>query len=216
MKIAQLATVIALGMSGLAQAGTPVQLSLPGVNLPNSESVSGVRLSFLYGQTNRVHGLDLPLFALSDTDEFVGLQMGLGLGAGRVRQSFKGVAMSTFNWHQGSDVGVNLAAVNLAHDVKGVNLAGLVNVTNDVHGVNLAGLVNYTGGVRGLNLAPVNIANGNAMASVGVINYADTATFQLGLINATQHLEGIQIGLGNYAPNGILPVMPLVNFNKSF
>lgn len=201
---------------GVAQAATPVQLSLPGVNLPASEQVTGVRLDLLYGKTQQVKGLDLPLFALSDTNDFTGLQLGLGLGAGRVRNHFKGIAVTLFNWHEGQDVGGNLGFVNYTRSVSGVNLGGIANVTGDVYGLNVAGLVNYTGGVRGLNFAPVNVSRGKALASIGFVNYADSATFQLGFFNATQHLDGIQIGLGNYAPNGILPVMPLVNFSKSF
>lgn len=215
MRIAYGLTALALACCTAAQAATPVQLSLPGVNLPAAERVEGVRLDLLYGQTQQVTGLDLPLFALSDTNDFSGLQLGLGLGAGRVRNSFKGVAVTLFNWHEGRDVGGNLGLVNYNQHLQGVNLAGVANVTGDVYGINAASFVNVTGDVRGLNLAAVNVSRGNALASVAFINYAERATFQLGFFNATQHLDGIQIGLGNYAPNGILPVMPLVNFNKS-
>ena len=200
MKLRLLAAAVTLSCASWAQASTPVQLSLPGVNLPASQQVTGARLSVLYGQTGSVTGLDLPLFALSDTNNFTGVQLALGFGAARVRQSFKGVSVTAFNWHEGRDLGVNLGFVNLTNQAQGLN-AGFVNVGNSM---------------QGLNFGAVNIAQGNALANVGYVNYAERPTFQLGFFNATQHLDGVQIGLGNYAANGIFPVLPLINISKSF
>ena len=87
----------ALTLCGVAQASTPVQVSLPGVNLPASHQVEGARASFLYGRTGQVKGIDLPVFALSDVDQFSGLQLGVFLGAGRVRHQFGGVAINAIN-----------------------------------------------------------------------------------------------------------------------
>ncbi len=70
--------------------------------------------------------------------------------------------------------------------------------------------------MKGLNWGAVNIAQGNALANVGFVNYAERTTFQLGFVNATKHLDGLQIGLANYAENGIFPILPLINFKKSF
>jgi len=200
MQLRLLAAAVTLSCASWAQASTPVQLSLPGINLPASQQVSGARLSVLYGQTGSATGLDVPLFALSDTNHFTGIQFALGVGAARVRQSFNGVALTAINWHEGRDQGVNI---------------GLVNLTNQAQGLN-AGLVNVGNSMQGLNFGMVNIAQGNALANVGFVNYAERTTFQLGLFNATQHLDGVQIGLGNYAANGIFPVLPLINISKSF
>lgn len=176
----------ALTLCGVAQASTPVQISLPGMNLPASNQVEGARASFIYGRSGQVKGLDLPIFALSDVDQFSGLQLGIFFGAARVRHQFNGVAINAVNWHEGQDTGLNL---------------GLVNLTNHV---------------QGLNWGAVNVAKGNALANVGFVNYAERTTFQFGFINATQHLDGLQIGLANYAANGVFPILPLVNFQKSF
>ena len=46
------------------------------------------------------------------------------------------------------------------------------------------------------------------LANVGFVNYAERTTFQLGFVNATKHLDGLQIGLANYAENGIFPILP--------
>ena len=131
-----------LALSGVSHASTPIQVSLPGINLPASHQVEGARASFLYGRTGQVKGIDLPILALSDVDQFSGLQLGVFLGAGRVRHQFNGVAINAVNWHEGQDKGVNL---------------GFVNLTNNV---------------QGLNWGAVNIAKGNALANVGFVNYA--------------------------------------------
>ncbi len=114
----------ALTLCGIAQASTPVQVSLPGVNLPASHQVEGARASLLYGRTGQVKGIDLPIFALSDVDQFSGLQLGIFLGAGRVRHQFGGVAINAINWHEGQDTGVNLGLVNLTNNVQGLNWGG--------------------------------------------------------------------------------------------
>lgn len=111
----------ALALAGTAQASTPVQISLPGINLPSSHQVEGARASFLYGRTGQVKGIDLPVFALSDVDQFTGLQLGIFFGAGRVRHQFGGVAINAVNWHEGQDTGVNLGFVNLTNNVQGLN-----------------------------------------------------------------------------------------------
>lgn len=114
----------ALALAGTAQASTPVQISLPGINLPSSHQVEGARASFLYGRTGQVKGIDLPVFALSDVDQFTGLQLGIFFGAGRVRHQFGGVAINAVNWHEGQDTGVNLGFVNLTNNVQGLNWGG--------------------------------------------------------------------------------------------
>ncbi|MGL5948485.1 MAG: VC2662 family protein [Aeromonas sp.] len=186
MKLTPFALLAAALCASSAQASTAVQLSLPGVNLPSDQQVEGVRGSFIYGKTSRVEGIDLPIFALSDTQRFTGLQLGVFFGAGRVRGQFEGVAINAFNWHHGNDTGVNVAFVNLVNNVNGINLAF------------------------------ANLGQGNSLASVAAFNYAPRATFQLGFVNATQRLDGLQIGFVNYAANGVLPILPLVNFSKSF
>ena len=115
----------ALTLAGVAQASTPVQISLPGVNLPSSNQVEGARASFLYGRTGQVKGIDLPVFALSDVDQFTGLQLGVFFGASRVRHQFGGVAINAVNWHEGQDTGLNLGFVNLTNNVKAVSYTHL-------------------------------------------------------------------------------------------
>jgi hypothetical protein len=189
-------------LSALLLAGTtwavPMQLSLPGVNLPAGD-VHGARFNVLYGETSNVKGVNLSL-GLSEMQNFTGVDVGLFFGVSHVKQNFKGLAINFVNWHEGQDRGVNMAFVNSANKVSGINFGG----------------VNLNNGTDGLNWGGVNVVRGQSLVDIGIINYAERTHFQFGLINATHHLEGLQIGLVNYAANGILPILPLVNFNKSF
>ncbi|MFM2486473.1 VC2662 family protein [Celerinatantimonas yamalensis] len=182
------AIVIAMAsifLSSMAHA-TGAQLSVPLHNFPDSNHVHGVRFSFLYGKTKNVSGLDLPIFALSDIDNFKGVQFSPFIGIGHIHGKFQGIGINLVNWHEGDDTGVNIGLVNFTHNVQGVNL-GAVNINSD-----------------------------QSLVDIGLVNYAPSTTFQLGFVNATQNLQGLQIGLINYAANGIVPILPIVNFNKNF
>ena len=44
---------------------------------------------------------------------------------------------------------------------------------------------------------------------------SDSSTVQLGFVNVTQRIKGVQIGFLNVASNGFLPVFPFFNFPKN-
>jgi len=167
-------------------AAAPLQFSIPGQNMPASQQVEGVRLSLLNGRTSSVSGLDISVLGLSEVDSLKGVEIGFFFGASRIKREFTGAAFSLMNWHEGRDAGLNMGFVNLVNEV------------------------------RGLNFGAVNISQGNSLANIGVINYAERASFQFGIFNAAKRLDGVQIGIVNYAENGVIPVLPLVNFSKSF
>ena len=93
----------ALTLAGVAQASTPVQISLPGVNLPSSNQVEGARASFLYGRTGQVElatdrlpdelhrsTRDVGLAGLGNSHDGIGPETGAGelhgnVGAGDTR-----------------------------------------------------------------------------------------------------------------------------------
>jgi hypothetical protein len=201
--------VLMLSFSAFAASA---QISVPGKNIPGDESVSGVRLSLLHGETAIVKGLDISILGLSDMDNFTGLELGLFFGANRVKNEFKGLSLGLVNWHEGYDTGANLGFVNYVNDVNGVNFA-FANYSTGDSMINLAA-VNYVEYESMVNFGFVNITQGTSMVDVGFVNYADATSFQLGLINATKALDGLQIGFVNYAENGVFPVLPIVNFRK--
>lgn len=159
----------------------------PTLNILEGDKVTGLRIPVFFAKTEKVTGMDFNLFA-SEVDEITGYQGGIFMGAGiytRVNKRFRGLGFSIVNLHGG--------------DSKGM-LVGIMNITNDFKGLKL-GLINYSRKRSGWE--------------VGVINNSEEAFFQLGLINMTDKIDGLQIGLVNIAKNGVLPVMPLVNFNWS-
>jgi hypothetical protein len=207
--------VIFLGVMMLSFSAFGVssaQLSVPGSNIPQGEDVAGVRLSLLHGETANVKGLDLSILGLSDMDNFTGLELGLFFGANRITNEFKGLSLGLLNWHEGYDTGANLGFVNYVNDVNGVNFAAVNYSTGDSM-INIAA-VNYVEYESLVNFGFINVSQDRSLVDIGFYNYAESAYFQLGFINATQNLEGLQIGLINYAENGVLPILPFINFKK--
>ncbi len=196
-----LAMLATLSLSQTAIANElPAQFSTVGLNAPTGQDVNGFRLALLHGQTESVQGFDMAVLGLSEADKLEGVSFNLLLGASKVNKEFSGASFSLFNWHLGNDTGFNMALVNNTNQVKGVNLA-MVNLSKTVAGANI-GLVNYSDRL--------------SLVDFGVMNYAKTTKFQIGIFNMTENLQGLQIGLLNYAENGVVKILPLINFQQSF
>ncbi|QFI39604.1 hypothetical protein FR932_18175 [Moritella marina ATCC 15381] len=196
-----LAMLATLSLSQAAIANElPAQFSTVGLNAPAGQDVDGFRLALFHGQTETVQGFDMAVLGLSEVDKLEGVSFNLLLGASKVNKEFSGASFSLFNWHLGRDTGFNMALVNNTHHVKGVNLA-MVNLSKTVAGANI-GLINYSDRL--------------SLVDFGVMNYAKTAKFQIGIFNMTENLQGLQIGLLNYAENGVVKILPLINFQQSF
>ncbi len=95
------------------------------------------------------------------------------------------------NFSLDSRTGFSMAGIaNYSHEnTYGMSLAGITNVSRvDSTGFSVAGIANLSGGnVRGFHLAPVNIT-------------ADGFTgFQMGVVNVSRKLKGVQFGVINYS-----------------
>ena len=181
-------------------AKSAAQFSTVNFNYPNADKVEGFRFSTLHGKTANMKGLDLTLLGMSETDNFSGVSFSLFAGINKVNKHFSGVSLSAANWHLGQDEGLNIGLVNVTNSVKGVNF-GIVNLSNTVAGANI-GFINYN--------------KKFSLVDFGVMNIAKTAKFQFGIFNVAENLQGLQIGLLNYAENGVVKILPLVNFRKTF
>lgn len=193
-------TAFAADQQAPTTAKAAAQFSTIDFNYPNSDTVEGFRFSTLHGKTSSMQGLDLTVLGMSETDDFSGLSLGLFAGINKVNKSFSGVAFNTVNWHLGHDEGVNIGLLNSTNSVKGVNF-GIVNLSNSVAGANI-GFINYN--------------KKFSLVDFGVMNIAKTTKFQFGIFNIAENLQGLQIGLLNYAENGVVKILPLVNFRKTF
>jgi hypothetical protein len=95
-----------------------------------------------------------------------------------------GVLLAFFNWMPSKTTGLNMSTVNETGDVKGANLA----------------FVNYSEGDTAFDWAAVSISK--------------SSTVQLGIVNITENIKGVQIGLLNCAGNGLFKCLPFMNFAK--
>ena len=129
-----------MSMSVLAQAQSPIQLSLfPPVQLVDEGSaIQGLRLSLIYGKNTNVTGLDWGLINHTTSGLSKGVQWGLvGYNQGDflgwqgnfinfTEGNVEGLQWGFFN--QGGHVsGLQLGFVNYAHSMKGIQI-GLVNI----------------------------------------------------------------------------------------
>ncbi len=156
----------ALALSALisvpAFASTPVQLSIPGTNLP-AGNVEGVRLSVINGESADVTGLNFSLLGLSQVNNFTGVNFGLFLGANRTLNSMTGVEFGLVNWNDNVAKGVDFGLVNYT----GGNFTGLQS-----------GTFNYAGTLTGVQFGLVNATDHiNKGVQIGLINYDKSGTF---------------------------------------
>jgi len=175
---------IILAAPARAEDPAPIQFSFFDFNAPEKKAVSGVRFPAIYGKNGGdITGLDLQLLAFSEMDSMTGVSFPLLVaGANRIKGEMNGVSVGLFNWHEGQDTGLNL---------------GFLNITNNVNG---------------LNWSFVNVSEGHTVADVGAISVSQESNFQLGIVNVTQKLDGVQLGLLNCAKNGFLPCFILFNY----
>ena len=156
--IAAAALLAALLVAAPARAGEgkPFQLSLfpPAQIVPEGESVSGLRLSLIYGKNASVTGFDLSLIAAHATKDFTGVQWAL---VGLTDGNFLGWQGGFVNVTGGTMRGLQWGLYNQAKHVEGLQL-GFVNNTGTIHGLQL-GLINII--KQGGWLPVMVIANGN-------------------------------------------------------
>jgi len=184
MKRIKLLLGMLLLVSTMAFADTPIQLATLGnTNLPEG-NVTGVRFPLLYGKTDTVKGVDLHLLAVGETNNFTGVQFPLWIAGGNiVNNEFKGVGFGLFNLHKGQSTGAIFGFANITHNV------------------------------TGLDFGCVNISTGKTLVDIGFVNISKETTFNLGIFNMTDHLNGVQIGFINMAKNGFFPIFPFFNFD---
>lgn len=185
--------IISTFLPGAHAAVSPVGLGIVSpVQFPPSDfSITGARLSLLWGSHRNVYGLDF------------------GVVGNITKQDFTGIAASgIFNKTEGTTNAI------------GTQLAGVANWNNNktrVYGLQLASILNMNKAdstIAGLQVALINLGQHTAVygAQVGLYNKARSVYgFQIGLINEATDLHGIQIGLVNFHHKGLFVVSPIIN-----
>lgn len=174
-------------------AVTPVSLAIaPPVQFPSDEySITGVRLSVLWGHHRDIYGIDL------------------GVLGNMTDQDFYGIGVSgIFNKTTGTTF------------ITGLQLAGITNInTNKTRVVGIqaalgANVNTASSSVAGLQVSLANLSSHTDIYGfqVGLYNDAQAVYgFQIGLVNKTANLHGVQIGLINFNASGIFKVAPILN-----
>ncbi|MBP1648555.1 MAG: hypothetical protein H6Q30_2000 [Bacteroidetes bacterium] len=140
--------------SALAQSN-PVQLSLfnPVQIVPENQSVSGLRLSLIYGVNANMNGFDWGLVTKT-TGTFSGVQWG---GVGLVNRDFTGWQANFVSITDGS--------------FKGLQMSGIYSYADHVNGVQFS-LVNSAGSMKGIQIGLLNfIKRGGFMPVFPIVNW---------------------------------------------
>ena len=145
------------------------QFAAPGLRAPDDPRVNGVRVTAFYGENRRVRGLDLGLFAVSETTELTGFASIFGIY--RVRGDVVGAATAIVNLHEGTDRGLNLAFLNqIKRHESGANV-GVVNLGDRASTTDI-GMLNV-GGRSGIQVGAVNISDRLEGIQFGFLNIAE-------------------------------------------
>jgi hypothetical protein len=192
--ISSILIVASLVSAGSAYAfNSPISFGIaPPVQFPQSEfSVTGLRVSGLWGRHRDMYGIDL------------------GLGGNITDQRFVGIAVAgLFNVTHGQTTGIGLQAAGITN----------INTTKaNIYGLQLAGILNNNIGessVNGIMIALINKADHTVIrgAQIGLYNKAQSVYgLQIGVVNVCDNLHGLQIGLANFHTKGLFVVSPILN-----
>jgi hypothetical protein len=172
---------------------SPLSVNIvPPVQFPPSDfSVTGARVSALYGKHRDMYGIDI------------------GVLGNITEQRFVGAAVSgLFNMTHGNTT------------VLGLQLAAIANINTqktNVYGVQAALMSNWNeaeSSVTGLQFSVANVSPNTSIYGLqaGLYNKARSVYgFQIGLVNIANDLHGIQIGLVNFNHTGTFSVSPILN-----
>ena len=134
--------LLVIGNTNLFAQEKPIQLALfnPVQIAPEESSITGVRLSLLYGKNANMNGIDLGLVNVTTGDQ-VGVQWG---AVGYNEGNFNGWQDNIVSITKGDFVGLQSGAVTYnGSKMNGLQIA-IVNYAASLHGLQL-GLINIIG-----------------------------------------------------------------------
>ncbi|WP_061235824.1 LA_2272/LA_2273 family lipoprotein [Leptospira weilii] len=177
------------------------------LKLPPKTKTEILRVNLLYGETNRMHGINLGIVN-AITERLIGAQLGIVNGAeegtgiqigaiNNAKPSFVLLKIGIFNLNFFLDSGRPLpedTQESIERRIKG-DLALSIGVANLASGRVNVGLFNYG---YGLNAGLVNWNAGYSGISIGAVNIGEKENFQIGILN--------------FCKEGLLPFMVVVNY----
>lgn len=189
----------------------------------SAETTNNISMNLLWGVSGGVDGLEVGGMMNTVRKDVKGFQAA-GFG-NRVGRNVTGTQVGgIFNKNSGTTTGLQAAGViNLTNDVQAAQAAGAINwARGDVAGLQASGLMNRVGGdAAALQVGGLfNLNKGNAKVQVGglmnrahnveimqfggLINVAggEVKGFQVALINVSDTVSGVPIGLINIVKHG--------------
>ena len=155
---------------------------------PSQEkNVKGLRISLLGAYNENVEGLDMTFIGISGTKKSKGGQI-IGGGLNFTNE---------MDGMQAVGIGINYSSTFSTYQIAGIGINYAENTTIQI----------------GMSL---NAAS-KSLTQIGIVNYSETTNFQVGFLNITKYLDGIQIGFLNIVLKPTAPygyVLPF--FNMSF
>lgn len=131
-------------------------------------------------------------------NNFIGMQTG-GI-YNKVGGNFLGLQTSGIaNKVDGDFTGLQIAGIhNESGDVKHVQISGISNEAEDVEGVQIAGIVNNAGHVRGVQIGLINRSEELDGIALGLVNISKSGSVHL--VSWASDVEDFQVGV-KFAPN---------------
>jgi hypothetical protein len=213
-------TGIAVGGLGLGVGRDLTGLSAGGLGIGVGNNLHGAAVGGLgVGVGDNARGIVIGGLGSGVGEDATGIVLG-GIGAG-VGGDATGIFVGGVGVGIGGDLrGISLAAVGtgVGGTLRGVSLAGIGIGAGAIEGIAVASAVG-TGRSRGLVIAPAyfRIADDGTASGVNVSAFNDVRGTQrglaVGIFNYARHLEGVQLGLLNYAGNKSpgTRLLPIIN-----
>ncbi|MDJ0853362.1 MAG: hypothetical protein QNK04_33775 [Myxococcota bacterium] len=178
--------LLALLLSAPVSADTGFQLAAAGARTPDDPNVSGFRLSLLYGENEKMGGLDLGLLSLSSSRNRSGAAIIAGISRTKGRSS--GLNSALIITHEGEATGVNASFINIVKTLKsGLNI-GFLNITEGFSSADLSGLgisdrsnvqvgfVNVTRKIEKFQFGFLNIAENGFLPVFPIVNFPKSSS----------------------------------------
>lgn len=198
---------------------TPFQLALfnPVQIFSKKYAVYGFNWNFLYSNNIKLYGFDLAPTGASESKDFAGFQIaGISMS-----KNVAGSQISIFGNNSKKVDGFQLYVFDVNNEntdvLNGVRIAciGTWSEIKEMNGFLLAPITSSVGKMNGWQFSVWNCnaekANG-VQFGTGFNSAKEMNGFQFSLVNCSDNLSGVQLGIVNYAPNNWLPFSLILNF----
>lgn len=184
---------------------TPFQLTfyVPLQLFPTNWDVHGIRANLIMGGNKNVYGLDMGGIIQVTDGTGAGIQIAHMLS---LTSTFSGLQLGFVNIVEKKLTGMQIGFSNEAENMSGIQISVMGNgfifqpTGEDIKGIQLSGFANV-------------VANSVKGVQIGILyNEAEEVNgIQIGLVNYARRMTGVQIGIVNIIKASRWPFVPLIN-----